>query len=390
MRTLLKMAFLLLPLYVLSLSGCGGNGPSGGSTTSDPFASTTTSGTGGAQFSNITTAGAGTSGISLALDRTTVDANNGQVLATATLLSNGAGVPNSAVTFSIVAPTNGPATIDPLLATVNTDSNGKAVSRITTGSTNSTTNVIVRATGTINGQSAVAYASFQIVRGSGVIAIGTNGLLDPMNIEIDPNLASGGRFEQLIVFKLTDSNGNPRVGVPVTLSKYSQQLPTNISDVVIDYLNTPITEPNQQTVTTDSAGMGVFNVSVTITAPSPGLTIADSIVFKAVTNDAIPIVAYVGGTYSLKSKLPTLVITPSTATFSPATPGATQNFAISGGVAPYRVTSGNPTVVAVTPTSLAAAGTVTATLQAGAPVTGSTTISVTDSAGQTATATISW
>ncbi|HEY6837589.1 MAG TPA: hypothetical protein VI389_02480 [Geobacteraceae bacterium] len=382
MRALLKMAFLLLPLYVLTLSGCGGNSPSGGS--SDPFGGTaTTGGTGGAQFSNVTTAGGtGVSGISLALDRTTVDANNGQVLATATLLSNGAGVPGSQVTFSIVAPTNGPATIDPLLTTVSTDSNGKAVTRVTTGSTNSTTNVIVKAAGTINGQAAVAFASFQIVRGSGVIAIGDNGMLPKRTQDVDAY--STWTFEELIAFQLTDSNGNPRVGVPVTLSKYSQQ---RDSIVVIDYLSNPVTEPNQQTVTTDSSGRGIFNVSVTMTAFGPGLTNSDAIVYKAVTNDPTPVVNYVGQVYSLTSKVPVMVIAPTTASFSRALGITTLDFNISGGITPYHVASANSSWVTAT---LSAPNTVTATLQAAAPATGSTTISVTDSSGQTATATINW
>src|SRR6266567_3541269 len=73
----------------------------------------------------------------------------------------------------------------------------------------------------------------------------------------DAAIAAAWIFEQLIPFKLTDANGNARVGVPVTLSVYS--IDGDPAGVKIDFLVTPITEPNQQTVTTDSAGKGIFN-----------------------------------------------------------------------------------------------------------------------------------
>lgn len=378
MRCLKMIAVILVPL-MLSLTGCGGDS-SGTTSANNPFATgggNTSGSSGGTIFGNISTA-TGKTGISLTTDLSTVDVNNGQVLATARLVSSGVPVSGAPVTFSIIAPTNGPATIEAGLTTVATDSNGVAVTRITTGNVLTTTSVIVQATATLpGGQTATVNTTFQIVRGTGVIAIGDLGLMDAA---VDPNFVSAEVFLQQIPFRVTDSNGNPRVGVPVTLSLYSQ---SGNSTVVIDYLKSPITELNQQTVTTDSSGLGIFNVSVSVTAPSPGLTNTDSIVYKAVTNDAIPVVAYVGGFYAVTSKLPTLTISPAVASFGTA---IDLTFNISGGVPSYTVTSSNPGFATA---ALQADGhTVIAHLVNPAATTGTATISVTDSAGQTASATV--
>jgi hypothetical protein len=398
MRYICKVVLILLPVFMLSLSGCGS---SSSGNTADPFSNgSTNTGTGGTTPTTPVTAQDPVlsldlnTDLKLPTDLTTlpqVDANIGTVLLTAKLLNitggtfidpnsglkteAGSPVPNQTVTFTILA---GPGTIS--YTTPLTDKNGESKAILTTGNVTYTTNVIVEAATTIAGKNYRAYTSFQIVRGTGIITIGTNGTLDPMNATIDPNLASGEVFLQQIHFKLTDSNGNPRVGVPVTLSLYSQ---SGNSTVVIDYLKIPVTEPSQQTVTTASDGTGIFNVSVTMTAPPPGLIDTDSIVYKAVTNDANPIIAYVGGTYSLTSKLPTLVITPSAASFGTATD---ITFTISGGVPPYSVTSNNTSRVIAT---LQADGhTVLAHLVDTTAWTGSVTISATDFAGQTVSATV--
>ncbi len=405
MRYIFKVALILLPIFMLSLTGCGSS--SNGNTATDPFSSSSVGTSTGTGTGTDTGTGTGTTQVtaqdpafSLTLgtdlikptDLTVlpqVDANIGTVLLTAKLLNisggvfidpvtnqpiaAGAPVPNQAVSFDILA---GPGTIS--FTTPVTDKNGVANAVFTTGNVTYTTNVIIETTTTVDGKNYRAYTSFQIVRGTGIISIGTNGALDPQSATIDPNIASGEVFGQQIHFKLTDSNGNPRVSVPVTLSLYSQ---SNNSTVVIDYLKSPITEPNQQTVTTDSSGTGIFNVSVTMAAPSPGLTSVDSIVYKAVTNDTIPIVAYVGGTYTLTSKLPTLVITPSDASFGSATD---ITFTITGGVPPYNVTSNNTGRVTVTRSG----NIVTAHLVDATAWTGSVTVTATDFASQTASATV--
>ncbi|GEM_PF-5703254 len=217
-------------------------------------------------------------------------------------------------------------------------------------------------------------------------------MLEPYDKTVDPTIIPAVSVLQLIPFKLTDSNGNPRVGVPVTMYVYSINPTKNPNDVTIDFLVPttiegaiigPNPEPNQQTITTDSAGMGIFNVSTGIVSPSPGSFTALTVVFKAVTNDAVPVTAFVGRQYSLTSNLPTLTIAPSTASFGT---GTDITFTIAGGFKPYTVSSSN-------------SGRVTATLQAdGTTVlahlvdttawTGAVTISAIDSAGQTVSATV--
>jgi hypothetical protein len=323
-----------------------------------------------------------------------IDANIGTVLLTANLLnisggvfidpvSNqpiaaGAPVPNQAVSFNILA---GPGTIS--FSTPVTDKNGVANAIFTTGNVTFTTNVIIEATTTVDGKNYRAYTSFQIVRGTGVISIGTGGTLETLSKEVDPFIAASWIYRQIVPFKLTDSNGNPRVGIPVTLSEYSQQ---GDSIVKIDYLKDPITEPNQQTVTTDAAGMGVFNVSTEMDTPLPGGVNIDSIVYKAVTNDAIPIVAYVGRIYELISKIPTLAIAPTSASFTATdVVGATRTFTVSGGKAPYSASSSNPARVTVS----ISGSTITATLFDASAWTEVVQISVLDGSGQTVSASLS-
>ncbi len=280
MRCARMIALFLLPLVLFSFAGCGGG--SGG--TSGTFGNT--GGSSNNIFGNISTA-TGKTGITVTMDPTSVDANNGTVLATAKLISNGVALSGKSVAFSIVEPQNGPATVEAGLATVVTDSNGIAVSRITTGNVLITTNVIVKATSTIGTQTATAYATFQIVRGNGVITIAP---LGQKSTVVDPAVTTAVEFLQQIPFKVTDSNGNPRVGVPVTLSVFSSTgAPVAPTGIVID----------QPTVTSDAAGEGIFNVSLTMASPAAGSFAAASVIFQATTNDVPPIIAYVGGIYSL-------------------------------------------------------------------------------------------
>ncbi len=287
MRRYKIVEFVIWMVAICALAGCGG---SSGSSATDPFAKSSAStdpGT-GTIFGNISTA-TGKTGITLTADRTSVDVDNGQVLVTAKVVCNGLPVAGVPVTFNIVAPLNGPATIEAGRTTVTTDSNGVAITRITTGNTLSTTNVIVSATTTIGNKSTTANTTFQIVRGTGVIAVGD---IPVKSFTIDPSVAAGVAFQQQIPVKLTDSNGYPRVGAPVTISVFTK---SGTSSVAF----------SQPTVSTDSNGTAIFNATVTMTAPFPGLTTVDSIVFKLVTADANPVVAYAAGAYSVTSSTPT-------------------------------------------------------------------------------------
>ena len=388
MRYLYKIASILLPFTLLALSGCGGSGGS----SSDPFASSTkTDPAPPTIFGNISTS-TGKTGITLTASPGSVDVDSGQVLVTANVVNGGNPVPGVAVTFAIVAPVNGPATFESGLTTVTTNSNGTAITRLATGHTLSTTNVIVSGTVTIGNQTAMAEATFQIVRGTGVIMFTDNAGLTPggqsnliavVSKEVDQSFPAWD-FLQLIPFKLTDSNGNPRVNVPVTISVYSITT-LRPSDVTVDFLVPPVTEPNQQTITTDSAGQGIFNATVTLTTPPPsGVNIVD-VVFKAVTNDVLPVAAYVGASYTLTAKPPAaLAITPTTTAFGTTTGVA---FTIAGGQKPYHISSSN--TARVTATLLADGVTVLAQLVDATDWTTPVVISVTDSAGQSISATVS-
>lgn len=312
MQILKTVLVLVVSLVLLPLTGCG-SGSNGSATTNDPFSSSAgKTDQSGEIFGNISTAG-GKTGITLATDRPGIDVDNGQVVVTATVVRNSAAVSGVPVSFTIKAPTNGPATIEAGLTTVATDSNGVAITRISAGNFLTTTNVIVQATVAIGSQTATATTTFQLVRGNGVIMFTDKAglppgeqsiMLEPWSREgVDPGIVPSVAVLQLLPFKVTDSNGNPRVGVPITLSVYSITS-LHPDDVTIDFLVLPITEPDQRTITTDSAGMGIFNIAVVLASPPIGSFTSSSVVFKATTNDPIPVTAYVGGSYSLTAKEP--------------------------------------------------------------------------------------
>lgn len=167
-------------------------------------------------------------------------------------------------------------------------------------------------TGPGNGPGTAANGRIMFTSAAGIAPDEQTNLLTPASKEVDPALGTAWVFMELIPFKLTDAEGNSRAGVPVTLSVYSITT-LNPDDVTIDFLAPPVSEPNQQTITTDSAGQGIFNVSVELATPSPGGVTVTDVVFKAVTNDATPVTAYVGNGYTLSSRLPTLIITPAEA-----------------------------------------------------------------------------
>jgi hypothetical protein len=298
MRYLKMLAYALLPVVMLAVAGCGGSG----STASDPFQKTPPS-NGSSQdpvFTNLSTA-TGKMALSLTTDVPSIDVDNGQVLAIAKVKAGEAPVAGMAVTFSVLAPTD-LATI--ANATVTTDSTGTAVTRVTTGHTASTSNVLISATIKVGTQSITTNANFQLIRGGGVIMFTDKAGLSPGGqSDLYPitklTVPPGGPWSycQLIPFKVTDSNGNPRVGVPVTLSVYSITS-MNPGDVVVDFLVPPVTEPTQQTITTDSAGQGIFNSVITLGMIAAKQTVTVSVVFKAVTKDPNPLTAYLGAQYS--------------------------------------------------------------------------------------------
>ena len=274
MKCLNSVLCALLPAIIFALSGCGG---SSGSGSFNPVPVHSQAASESPSFSNTSSA-SGKFAITLSVDSPSIDANVGQLLASASIEgSDGATIGDRLVTFSVAA---GPATVDPALVTVPTDSNGKAVTIVTPGNVLSTTNVILMATTTINGKSIRAYAPFQIVRGTGIIEFITkkpptdpDGTLFTLEETVDANFAGKSfEFMQQLPFQLTDANGNPRVGVPVTIS---------IDNQLTGRASTFFKNPK---VITDSAGKGIFNVGVIMTAPPVGVTHTDSIIYQAVPN----------------------------------------------------------------------------------------------------------
>jgi hypothetical protein len=298
MRYLKMVVFALLPVVMLALVGCGGSG----STTQDPFGSKTpVNPPSNPVYPNISTA-TGKLTLSLTTDVPSIDVDNGQVLAIAQVKAGDA--PVAGITVSFSATPNTLVTIES--ATAVTDSTGTAVTRITSGHVDSTTNVLLKAEIKVGTATVVTNANLQLVRGGGVIMFtdkaGQNPTgqtnLYPLTTKTAPE---GGPYYYytLIPFKVTDSNGNPRVGVPVTLSVYSITT-KDANDATVDFLVGQVTEPNQATVTTDSAGQGVFNTRVFMTDYlfAKQHVVVD-LVYKAVTNGSPPVTAYLGVPYEL-------------------------------------------------------------------------------------------
>lgn len=328
MLRLVRLLFSgLLPVLMLYLTGCGGSG----SSTSDPLGAGTPSSSNQADQASTdptmpVTAQDPVFSLEISTDLKTptdlsyqpqIDSDNGTVLLTARLLNVAGGVfldpltgqrteagspvPNQAVSFKVLA---GPGVIG--YATPLTDKNGEAKAVLSTGNVQSTTNVIVEASVTVDGKNYHGYTSFQVVRGTGVImftdAAGLkpgeqNSMLAPQEKDVDPTVTESVTFLQLIPFKLTDANGNPRAGVAVTLSVYSSAGGTG--EIAVDPM--AASGPGSQTVTTDAAGMGIFNILVTLASPEMNSFTAGSVVFKAVTDDSNPVTGYVGGSYALTS-----------------------------------------------------------------------------------------
>lgn len=413
MQNIYKLILVLLSVVVLALTGCGGSS-SGSTAATDPFSKNLAdTGTNPGSVTTPVTVQDPTFSLTLTTDLNKpsdltllpqIDVNIGTVLLTAQLLNMsdgvyidpetsqpiaaGAPLPNQAVSFNILA---GPGTIAYTTPVTGKDGNVKAI--FTTGNVNYTTNVIIEATTTIDGKNYRTYTSFQIVRGSGVIMFtdkaGTklgdqSNMLEPWSKDgVDPAIVPSVAVLQLLPFRVTDSNGNPRVGVPITLSVYSitSQNPDNVT---VDFLVPPISEPDQRTITTDSAGMGIFNVAVVLETPPIGSFTSSSVVFKATTNEAIPVTAYVGGSYSMTSKLPTtLAINPSSASFGTATD---VTFTLTGDFKPFSVSSNNTGRVTVT--LLSDGVTVTAHLVDASAWTSPVTITAADTGGNTVSATV--
>lgn len=302
--------------------------------------------------------------LALVTDIARVDANNGQVVATATLTdSAGTAITGQQITFSILG---GSASVTSA-GSVSTSASGTANATIQTGNTNSTQNVLVQAATTYAGTTYTQVTSFQIARGTGILTLSTTA---SASSTIAADITAQTFFHQ-IPFTLTDSNGNPRPNVPVTLS-------------VLSWLGSTATI-GTPTVTSDAAGKGVFNTQTTVNVGTQGGISDSSVVFKAETNDANPVIAFGGEQYLVTRGLSALTLSPASVVFTGSSVTETSTIVVNQGVAPYTVSSSNASRV-----SAAIVGSsVTLTLQS-VNWSGSETITVTDAKGQTAAATVTF
>ena len=287
-----KMISLLLALLVLlALTGCG----SDSSSPVSPFVLNSTSGTtgggGGGTTTTPTPTGSGTVlSYNLVLSVTptsgtgTIVGPNSTVIATAIMTdSSGNPVANQPVKFEAI---EGPVTIDPAIVT--TDSSGKAINFLKAGaSTTSAIDVIIKASTSVNNQVVTAIGIFKIMRSESNIIkfITTKGPTDPdgtlNTIKVTLKNAptpSTREILQLVPFQILDNNGVPRSRVPVQISVYSK-----IGDCPV-FIDSPEL-PSVQTVTTDDAGLGIFNAGVTLDVPPVGSENACSVIYKAESAD---------------------------------------------------------------------------------------------------------
>lgn len=302
MRRTLRAAFVLLPVLVMSLAGCGGSS----SGNANPF----TPGTG----DPTTPTGAGTVlSYNLALSLTPVSGEgnvvgpNSTVVATATLKdSDGKPVSSQPIKFEAVV---GPVTI--ATPTVETVSDGRAINLLTAGgTTNSAVDVIIKASSNVHGQLVTAMGIFQIQRSESNIVkfVTTKAPTDPdgtlntlkVTLQAVPVPTDPKEILQQVPFQVLDNNGIPLAGVQATISVYSK-----IGDCPV-YIDSP--ETTEKTVTTDNTGLGIFNAGITLEVPEIGSENACSVIYKVeapdYNNPAAKIFSYGGFIADLVNEKP--------------------------------------------------------------------------------------
>ena len=296
MRYVKMMAFLMIPLVLLSLAGCG-SGSGGTAAASNPF---TTAGDGGSST------GAGGETISqgsvlsykltLSSDKTSVGINS-EVLFSATLTTSTSAqapsqpVQSQTILFSVVA---GPATF--VDSSVNTDSTGTAVSRLKTDlSTTSSSNVIVKASTIKDGVAVDAYATLQVLRQNsfvinfltGADTSDPNGnLVTLSHTYVAPPVQTGyNTFKQLVPFQVLDNNGIPKPNVDVTIEVFNYgRNPDTIIELIPPYPGVPVVFPSETTkvtIKTDDLGMGIFTCNISQLIPGVGGSNTESVIYKA-------------------------------------------------------------------------------------------------------------
>ncbi|QWV99084.1 Ig-like domain-containing protein [Geomonas nitrogeniifigens] len=252
MRYFYKVAWILLPVLMLALTGCGSN--SSGS--ADPF---NPGGTVGG-----TTPGTPPYSLTITPAKSAAFANE-QLIATAVLKdASNTPIANQTVNFSITA---GPATA--VTTSARTDSNGIALAFVRTGATAVTTNVIVQGASTVNSKNVVGYGNFQVSPADGNLN-STRLSLSMTTLAVSPNQ------EQVIVATAKDASNNPIANLPVAF-----RVAAGPASMVIA---NSVTDSNGQATTIVKAGnpAAVSNVIVEATATVSGSAVVANIPFQVV------------------------------------------------------------------------------------------------------------
>lgn len=310
----LKSCFSLLLLFVcLALAGCGSSS-SGSGTPADPLASGTTTGS-----TTQTPTGSGTVlSYSLSLSITDALGTSSTVGASADVLakarvfdSMGNPVANQPILFEKVDAAAPVTIVTPI---VNTTSSGEALNILKAGNPSTTTDIVIKASTSVNGQFVSAIGIFRILRSQGNIInfLTTKGITDPdgsLNTlsytikNIDPAVNPAYGFVQLVPFEVLDLNGLPRPRAAVSLSIYSV-----LGSGCSAFIDSPEL-PAVKTVTTDDNGKGIFNAIVSIPTPPVGGVSTCSVIYKATTDDLISVTnpqiyTYGGFIVTLNNALP--------------------------------------------------------------------------------------
>lgn len=235
--------------------------------------------------------------MTLSSDKSTVGSNSDIMLSVSLLDQQSDPVPvqHQSVTFSVVG---GPATV--LDQNASTDSTGKAFCRVRSGSVDSSSSIILKASATVFGVAVDAYTTVKVVRqASYVINFLTSktptdpdGTLNSMSGVVPAGFAGYVTFKQLVPFQVLDANGAPlpNVDVAIRVVNFGRN-PDTLVELVPPWPGTPVLYPAENgavTVRTDDHGTGIFTCNVTVSSPGPGLTNTETVVYQASATVTVP------------------------------------------------------------------------------------------------------
>jgi hypothetical protein len=176
---------------------------------------------------------------------------------------------------------------------VNTASNGEAINFFTAGTPATTTDIVIKASTSINGQYISTIGIFRILRSQGNVinflttkgtATDPDGNLNTLSktiTNVSPTNYPTYGFVQLVPFEVLDLNGIPRPRASVQLRIYSV-----LGSGCSAFIDSPEL-PAEKTVTTDDKGMGLFNANVSIPTPPVGGTSSCSVIYQATADNQL-------------------------------------------------------------------------------------------------------